>query len=271
MRGSFCRVGLYDGAACLRQILGAGGAVDARDLVNATSLHKATSSGDRRALRLLLGSSANIDAANIYGDTCLHRAVENARLATVSELIRHDAQLDKPNAQGNTPLHLACALGHDKLVRALLSAGAMAMSYNLRGYVPLHTCIQFGQRHVLETLVSYHNSRRMAWSELLVAKTNDTPLHVAVRALRVKDLVWMVEAGGFSAGLVMKNNENRDVIKLMKEAKKLLGKMAKYRKKALKAAKQGKDPPPPPPQIVFPSQYQVVEETEPARDRMAKQ
>ena len=103
----------------------------------------------------------------------------------------------------------------------------------------LHTCIAHGQRQVLETLVSYHNSRRMGWSELCVAKTNDTPLHVAVRALRVRDLVWMVEAGGFSAGLVMKNVYNHDVIKHMKEAKKLLSKMSKYRKKALKAAKTG--------------------------------
>lgn len=269
--GCFCRAALYDGPACLREVLGAGGRVDARDLVNSTGLHKAASNGDRRALRLLLGARANIDAANLYGDTCLHRAVENSRLATLAELIRHGAQLDKPNNQGNTPLHLACAIGHDKLVRALLSAGAMTLAYNLKGYVPLHTCIQYGQRQTLETLMSFHSNRRLAWADLCVAKTNDTPLHVAVRALRVKDLIWMVEAGGFSAGLVMKNVENRDVIKLMKEAKKLLSKMTKYRKKALKAAKQGKDPPPPPQQIVFPSQYQQVEDLEDPRDKMAKQ
>ena len=114
----------------------------------------------------------------------MHRAVENSRLATVTELLRHGADIDRPNKGGNTPLHLACAIGHVSLVRALLQAGAVAMSFNLKGYCPLHTAIHCGQRKVLEALISFHKNRRLAWETLLVEKTNDNPLHVAVRALR---------------------------------------------------------------------------------------
>ena len=162
-----------------------------------------------------------------YGDTGLHRAVENSRMGTVTELLRHGADVDKPNAQGNTPLHLVCATGSLPLLRALLGAGAVVMNPNLKGMVPLHTAIDFGQRRVVEALVAYHTNRRLAWATLTVSKSNDTPLHVAARALRVDDFVWMVEMGGFSASLVLKNIYNHDPIKLLKEGKKLLGKMVR--------------------------------------------
>ena len=72
-----------------------------------------------------------------------------------------------------------------QLVRALLSAGAMVMSYNMRGYAPLHTAIAGGKRPVVEALMKYHENRKLSWQTLCVRKSNDTPLHVAVRALRV--------------------------------------------------------------------------------------
>jgi len=217
-------------------------------------LHKAVANGDVRCIRLLVGSGANIDSPNLYGDTPLHRAVENSRLATVVELLRHGADVDRPNKQGNTPLHLAAAIGHSALTRALLQAGAVAMSFNLKGMVPLHTAIYYGQRKVLEALMSYHTNRKISWSALCTQKTNDTPLHVAARALRVNDFVWMVEYGGFSPGLVMKNLYNQDPVKLLKECKKLIGAMNKFNKKAMKAAKTGKAAPPMPAKIMMPPQ-----------------
>ena len=253
--GSFCRAALYDGPACLREILKAHpSSAHLKDLVQATPLHKAVANGDMRALRLLLGSGADIDSPNLYGDAPIHRAIENSRLLTVTELLRHGADVDRPNKKGDTPLHLACATGHSALVRALLQAGAVAMSPNLKGMFPLHTAIHCGQRKVLEALMSYHTNRKLALHTLCVEKTNDTPLHVAVRSLRVNDLVWMVEYGGFGAGLVMKNMYNQDPLKLLKECKKLLGAMNKYAKKAAKAAKGNKPAPPVPAKIIMPPQ-----------------
>jgi ankyrin repeat protein len=268
--GSFVRAAVYDGPACLRELLKAGSDPDSPDLVHASPLHKATANGDTRALRLLLGAGANIDHPNMFGDTCMHRAIENSRLATVTELLKHGADVDKPNRQGNTPLHLACATGHEKLVRALLSAGALALVYNLRGYVPLHTAIASGQKKILDILMKYHEGRRLPWATLLVAKTNDTPLHVAVRALRVADMMWMVNQAGFSGGLVMKNNEARDPLKLLKEAKKLLSALNKFKKKKEKALKKGGAVPEKPAKIVFPPQNLPLPDGDP-RERMAKQ
>ena len=146
------------------------------------------------------------------------------------------------------------------------------MSVNLKGYVPLHTAIEKGQRKALETLMSFHNNRKLPWQTLLVAKTNETPLHVAVRALRVNDLQWMVEYGGFAPGLVMKSIENRDPVKLLKEAKKHLGKMGKYRKKALKAAKTGREPPEVPKAILPPPPSDPpLDPAVPQREHMARQ
>jgi len=268
--GSFCKAALFDGPECVRELLSARADANARDLVSSTPLHKAVANGDTRALRLLLGAGADINAMNIYGDTCVHRAVENVRLATLVELLRFGADMDQPNKLGDTPLHLACATGNAALVRALLSAGAVVLSYNMRGHVPLHTAIQSGQRTALEVMILYHSQRRLPWQTLLAQKSNDTPLHVAVRAMRISDMVWMVENGGFASGLVLKNNENRDPMKLLKEAKKLLGKMVKYRKKAMKAMKTGKEPPPKPPQIALPPQNIPLPDGDP-RVRMARQ
>jgi len=47
-------------------------------------------------------------------------------------------------------------------------------------------------------------SRQIEWQTLCTQPSNDNPLHVAVRAMRVSDMVWMVEYGGFSASLVAK-------------------------------------------------------------------
>ena len=122
----------------------------------------------------------------------------------------------------------------------------------------------------LEALISFHTNRRLPYQTLTVQKSNDTPLHVCARALRMNDFQWMVEYGGFSAGLVMKNVYNQDTLKLIKEGKKLLKKMQGYAKKKLKASKSGKDPPPPPPAILFPPQYLPPPEGDP-RERINAQ
>jgi len=264
------RVALYDGPACVRELLRAGADQMSTDMVKATPLHKAVANGDLRGVQLLVGCGAHINTPNMFGDTCVHRAVENERLLTLTELLRHGADIDRPNQKGDTPLHLACAIGHTGLVRALLMAGAVPTSFNLRGEAPIHVAIRQGHRKVLEALMSFHTNRKIAWQTLCTQKTNDTPLHVAVRALRVNDMVWMVEYGGFQAGLVLKNNENRDPLKLLKEAKKLLSKMTKYRKKAAKAAKTGKAPPPMPAAILMPPQNLPLPDGD-ARERMGKQ
>jgi len=267
--GSFCQVLLFDGPACLRELLKAGGQADCMDLVQATPIHKATANGDARAIQLLIGAGCNIDAPNMYGDTCIHRAVENSRLATLTMLLRQGADVDRPNKIGNTPLHLAAAIGHVPLVRALLSAGALPMAYNMRGYVPMHVAIMAGKKETLKELSTFHNNRRINWATLCTQASNDSPLHVAVRALRIPLMVWMCEFGGFSAGLVMKNLENVDPMKLLKKAQGLLKKMMGYRKKVLKAQKQGKDPPPKPAAIIPPPP--PPEDPRPLAQQMATQ
>ena len=65
----------------------------------------------------------------------------------------------------------------------------------LKGMVPLHTAIYHGQRKVVEALINYHTNRRLAWATLLVAKTNDTPLHVAAYESHTAVIARLLQAG----------------------------------------------------------------------------
>ena len=260
---------LFDGPACVRELLKHGAPTDGRDLVQATAMHKATANGDQRAIQLLLGAGADIDSQNLYGDTPLHRAVENSRLFTLTLLQRHGADINKPNKIGNAPLHLAAAIGHVPLLRALLTAGAVVMNYNLRGMVPLHVAISSGKKETLKELIAFHNNRRLNWATLCTKASNDCPLHVAVRSMRIPLFVWMVDFGGFSPGLVMKNIENCDPMKHLKKAQGLLKKMLAYRKKVAKAEKKGAAKPPMPNAIIPPPP--PPEDPRPLAEQMATQ
>ena len=70
--GSFCQVLLFDGPACLRELLKAGGQADCMDLVQATPIHKATANGDARAIQLLIGAGCNIDDTTKLNQTCIY-------------------------------------------------------------------------------------------------------------------------------------------------------------------------------------------------------
>ncbi|KOO29394.1 ankyrin repeat domain protein [Chrysochromulina tobinii] len=251
--GSFAQGLLFDGPACVRELLKHGAPVGGTDLVTSTPLHKAVANGDQRAMQLLLGGGADINFQNMYGDTPVHRAVENSRLYTFTHLQRMGADINRPNKVGNTPLHLAAAIGHVQLVRALLTAGAGVMNYNLRGQVPLHVAVAAGKKEALKEFVAFHNNRKLPWATLCTQASNDTPLHVAVRTLRIPLFVWMVDNGGFSAGMVMKNVENIDPMKHLKKAQGLLKKMQGYQKKVDKADKKGAPKPPMPAAIIPPA------------------
>ncbi len=103
----------------------------------------------------------------------------------------------------------------------------------------------------------------------VVQASGDCPLHVAVRSMRIPLFVWMVEFGGFSSGLVIKNVENTDPMKHLKKAQGLLKKMAAYRKKVAKADKKGAAKPPMPAAIVPPPP--PPEDPRPLAEQMATQ
>ena len=87
--------------------------------------------------------------------------------------------------------------------------------------------------------------------------------------MRIPLFVWMVDFGGFSAGLVMKNGENTDPMKHLKKAQGLLKKMMAYQKKVAKAEKKGAPKPPKPGAIIPPPP--PPEDTRDVATRMATQ
>ena len=93
---------------CLAMLLRAGADPNARDLVAATSLHKAAAHGDTRGLKALLLAGGDIELPNMYGDRCIHRATANCRLGTSRILLNCGADPNEPNHLGDRPLHLAC-------------------------------------------------------------------------------------------------------------------------------------------------------------------
>jgi len=90
---------------------------------------------------------------------------------------------------------------------------------------------------VLQMLQQVHADRKLPCCELRTSRGGDTPLHVAVRALRISELTWMVESGGYAPGLVLKNAEGRVPTALLEAAEKHLRKAVKAAKRAARLAK----------------------------------
>ena len=98
-------------------------AVDAKDGVGETPLHKAATGGRLSVVARLIAAGANVTVKSLYGDAPLHWAVYGG-VAIVATLIAEGADVDVRDGNGWTPLHHAAYGGYAAAVSALIAEGA---------------------------------------------------------------------------------------------------------------------------------------------------
>jgi hypothetical protein len=117
----------------VRQVLVAGGDVNARDTQGHTPLHrvaepfrhsKATDEQQIEVGKMLLDAGADVNAKDNQQATPLHLAALWGRGTLVKLLLKHGSAVDAHTDNGWTPLHSAAAGGHSEVVQLLLASGA---------------------------------------------------------------------------------------------------------------------------------------------------
>lgn len=152
-----------------------------------TPLMFAARAGHAQVAAALLDAGAAVNARNDLGVTALHRAVGAGDVATVDLLLARRANPNLPDSRGLTPLHWAARNKYkdpegpipgarqrtERIVSALLRTGADANALDRDGRTPLHRCAEAGTAGVAALLLGA-GARPGAADRLGV-----TPLHVA--------------------------------------------------------------------------------------------
>lgn len=115
-----------DDAGRVRELLGAGAAIEERTADGFTPLQLAAYFGAPAATEVLLGAGADVHAVadNPMRIQPLHAAAAGRHAAVAAQLIRAGADVHATQSHGYTPLHSAARNGDAALVEALLAAGA---------------------------------------------------------------------------------------------------------------------------------------------------
>lgn len=124
---------------------------NAKDLLDNTPLHKATSYGypDISALLLMLG--AEVNSKNSDGETPLHRAVGQGSIEVSKLLLSVGSDVNAIKNDGETPLYRAVSA--PKMAKLLLETGADVNLKNYDGWTPLHKVAESGSGEVAKLLL----------------------------------------------------------------------------------------------------------------------
>lgn len=118
--------------------------VAASPLPHRLPLHAAAVGGDLQQLRQVLAAGGNVNAPDDTGITPLHCAAQSGNVDLVRLLLSHGARLDARDNIGETPIYPALRSGSEPVVRLLLESGAGLRSANVMGLTPLHIAAMVG-------------------------------------------------------------------------------------------------------------------------------
>ena len=108
----------------VRELLGRGAAIEARDRLGRTALALAAKEGRTRVAELLIERGASVNTRAISGATPLFFATEADHSSTAKYLLAQGADVSLPGAGGLTPLMAAAFNGNAELVGLYLTKGA---------------------------------------------------------------------------------------------------------------------------------------------------
>lgn len=141
-----------DGPA-VRELLGHGADISARDGFGTTPLHLAAARNDARLVAMLLEKGAPAASRDDFGCTPLHDAARSGSAATVKLLLEAAADANAADAYATTPLHLACRQGSAEAALPLLQKGANPNAQNTAGSTPLHEAAASGNQELTRLLL----------------------------------------------------------------------------------------------------------------------
>lgn len=148
----------------VRQILAAGGNVNARDSEGATLLMQAAHLGNLSAVNALIAAGAEVNASDAHGWTALMKSAYNAELNrgfadVVQALIDAGANIEASIGYGIRPLMLAAGYGETAVCETLLNAGAEVMARNEGDLTAL---MMVKQKHYVDVINLLHEAERDA-------------------------------------------------------------------------------------------------------------
>jgi len=156
-----------DDVAKARELITAGGRVNAADQHGWTALMGAAGRGDVAIVKALLAAGADVNARNRDGETALIAGAFAANLGIVEELVRHGADVNVSSRYGVTPLMEAARRGGvaeresgrpptltcATLVRILIAKGAKVNDHDVLGETPLMLATSCGCLDAVRALV----------------------------------------------------------------------------------------------------------------------
>lgn len=153
--GDIHKASIAGDASKLKDLILAGGNVNACDITDVTPLHYACRVGKCEAVKALIDMKANLSA--VTSDTKrmpLHAAAENGTPQVVEILLAAGAPLDALDVRQRTPLHWACCQNREKAASVLLNAGANVNVKSAAGYTPFAMAQDWGAYSMSNLLAS---------------------------------------------------------------------------------------------------------------------
>ncbi|KAI0714277.1 ankyrin repeat-containing domain protein [Cerioporus squamosus] len=125
----------------VKELLGAGADVNAKNDKGLTPLHYAASKARVEIGKLLISRGADINAKDRANQTPLHRAATTGSTGFINILLKPPegspkTRLNTADRVGNTPLHLAMESAHAEAACLLIEAGADRERTNVDGEMP---------------------------------------------------------------------------------------------------------------------------------------
>jgi ankyrin repeat protein len=119
-----CRAAASGDLVGVKDLLGKGWDINAKDTNGWTPLLNAAFEGQNEALELLISHGAALDRKSSNGGSALQLAVDQNRIETVKRLIAHKVSVDERNNFGWSPLYGAAIDGNLDVVKLLVESGA---------------------------------------------------------------------------------------------------------------------------------------------------
>lgn len=136
----------------VKDALGEGANIDARDYIGQSALHHAARSGHSEIMQYLADHGANTDAIDLDGRTPLHVAVAGHKPDTIRLSIKLGVDVDKPCSHGDTPYHYAALTGNSEGAEILREHNADPSITNRDGWTATKLAGFMQHKETAETL-----------------------------------------------------------------------------------------------------------------------